>query len=296
MTKRDFLDIHDHDEATLRGILKRAGELKAGLKAGKRPKLLEDVQLGMIFEKASTRTRVSFEVGISQLGGHAVVMTSQDSQLGRGETIEDTARVLSRYLDMIMIRTFKHDSLQKLAEYADVPVINGLTDASHPCQVMTDVFTFEEHVGEIKGRTIAWVGDCNNMTQSWIHAADAFGFQLQIAAPEELAFMEVSSPNVTITQDLEEAVRGADAVTTDTWVSMGDNDAERRKALLAPYQVTDAVMNLAAEHAIFLHCLPAHREEEATGSVMDGARSVIFDEAENRLHVQKAIMLWCLGK
>jgi ornithine carbamoyltransferase len=257
--------------------------------------------LAAIFEFPSTRTRVSFDMAMRQLGGDTIVLNSNDMQLGRGESIADTARVLSRYVDAIMIRTDDHEKLQELAEYATVPVINGLTNNSHPCQLMADVMTFEEHRGSIKDKILTWSGDGNNMVTSYIHAAGQFGFELRIACPEELSpdpralkWAENVGANVHVSRDAAEAVTGAHCVITDTWVSMGD-DAANRHNLLSPYQVDEKLMAGADADAIFMHCLPAHREEEATTGVMDGPQSVIFDEAENRLHAQKAILRWCLG-
>ncbi len=257
----------------------------------------------MIFEKHSTRTRVSFEMGMVELGGHALVMNGSDLQLGRGETVADTARVLSRYVDAILLRCHDHTKLQELAAHAEVPVINGLTEFSHPCQIMADILTFEENLGVIKGKTIAWVGDGNNVAQSWIQASALFGFTINLACPKKLMplpevvnWAKKNGGDVVITEKPEEAVAGADAVITDTWVSMGDPNAEAQMALLKPYQVNEKLMSLAAKHAIFLHCLPAHRGEEVTAGVIDGPQSKVFDEAENRLHAQKAILLWCLGR
>jgi ornithine carbamoyltransferase len=256
----------------------------------------------MIFDKPSTRTRVSFEVAIKALGGDAVVLNSKDMQLGRGETIADTARVLSRYVDAIMIRTDLHSKLLELAEAATVPVINGLTDYSHPCQIMADVMTFEEQRGPIRDRTLAWVGDGNNMANSWVHAAQRFDFKLRLACPaglapaaEVLAWATERQAQVQLFEDPREAVAGADAILTDVWVSMGNRDAERRRRLLAPYQVDTALMAAAQPETLFMHCLPAHRGEEVAAEVIDGARSVVFDQAENRLHAQKGILTWCLG-
>jgi ornithine carbamoyltransferase len=291
-----FLDLDTLNADTLHSLLKRAKQLKAENLAGKTHHLLSGKHLAMIFEKASTRTRVSFEVGINQLGGQAVVLSAADSQLGRGETTADTARVLSRYVDLIMIRTFKHDTLAELAKHATVPVINGLTDFSHPCQIMTDILTVEETFGSIVGKKIAWVGDFNNVAMSWAHAAEKLGFTLHIACPEELWATGSFSQHVTVSANAEEAVAGADVVTTDTWLSMGDVDGEYKLAMLKPYQVNEELMRRAKSEAIFLHCLPAHREEEVTAAVIDGPQSKVWDEAENRLHMQKAIMLWCLGK
>ena len=301
MTGRHFLDIHELESADLRRIIDLAGDLKSegGRTAAER---LPQKTLAMIFDKPSTRTRVSFEVAIKALGGDAVVLNAKDMQLGRGETIEDTAKVLSRYVDAIMIRTDSHDKLLQLADAADVPVINGLTDFSHPCQIMADIMTFEEHRGPIRGRTLAWTGDGNNVTNSWIHAAQRFDFKLNIACPEALrpepdviAWADERQARVKIVDDPKEAVNGADAVMTDVWVSMGDAEADRRRRLLAPYQVNEELMKAATAETLFLHCLPAHRDEEVTASVIDGPQSVVFDQAENRLHAQKGILAWCLG-
>lgn len=296
---RHFLDLDRLSREELRGILDFGKSLKDGTAAEPRP--LIGKTLAMIFEKPSTRTRVSFEVGIRQLGGEAVVLSPEEMQLGRGETVEDTARVLSRYVDAIMIRTDAPEKLATLAEYATVPVINGLTDRSHPCQLMADVMTFEEHKGPITGRSVAWCGDGNNVATTWIHAAARFDFELRLACPAELtplpdavAWAKAQGANVTVTRDPEEAVEGVDCVVTDTWVSMGDKDAANRHNLLKPYQVTEALMARAADDAIFMHCLPAHREEEMTSGVIDGPQSVVWDEAENRLHAQKGILAWCM--
>jgi ornithine carbamoyltransferase len=253
----------------------------------------------MIFEKPSTRTRVSFDVGMTQLGGHVVVLGRDDCHLGRGETIGDTARVLSRYGDAIMIRTDAPAKLEELAAQASVPVINGLTDASHPCQLMADVMTFEEHRGAIAGRTLAWCGDGNNMAASWIHGAVVFGFHLRLACPPSLApppeLLEWAGDAVSLVPDAAGAVEGADCVLADAWVSMGDSDAEARHAMLAPYRVDAALMARAKGDALFMHCLPAHRGEEVTDEVLDGSSSVVWDEAENRLHAQKGILAWCMA-
>ncbi|WP_343560706.1 ornithine carbamoyltransferase [Kiloniella sp. b19] len=297
---KHFLSIRDFDTATLREILDLAKAIKNGTYKGE---LLPDQHLAMIFEKPSTRTRVSFQVGIEQLGGKAVLMDQAGSQLGHGESIADTARVLSRFVNGIMIRTSGEEKLLEMAEYASVPVINGLTDDSHPCQLMADMLTYEEHRGSIEGKRVVWVGDGNNVANSWIHCAARFNFALTLATPRELApSQEVvdwagsQNADITVTEDVQAAVAGADLVVTDTWVSMGQDGAERRKALLAPYQVNEDLMALAASDALFMHCLPAHRGEEATDAVLDGPHSVIFDEAENRLHAQKGIMVWCMGK
>ena len=296
-----FLDIHELESADLRQILDVAGELK-GEQGKQRAPRLGQKTLAMIFDKPSTRTRVSFEVAIKALGGDAVVLNAKDMQLGRGETIADTAKVLSRYVDAIMIRTDSHDKLVQMADAADVPVINGLTDFSHPCQIMADIMTFEEHRGAIRGRTLAWAGDGNNVANSWIHAAQRFDFSLNIACPDELRpnpdvvrWAEERQARIRILDDPNEAVAGADAVMTDVWVSMGDAEADRRRRLLAPYQVNDGLMAAATDETLFLHCLPAHRDEEVTASVIDGPQSVVFDQAENRLHAQKGILAWCLG-
>jgi len=256
----------------------------------------------MIFEKPSTRTRVSFQVGMQQLGGQVVVMSETESQLGRGETVADTARVLSRYADAIMIRTDDPKKLGDLEKHATVPVINGLTDSSHPCQIMADVMTFEEHRGPIDGKTVAWSGDGNNVANSWIHAAVRFGFSLRIACPDSLApddkilsWAKAEDGDITVTDDAARAVDGADLVNADSWVSMGDADANERRRLLEPYRVDQALMDKASSEALFMHCLPAHRGEEVTDEVMDGPQSVIWDEAENRLHAQKGILAWCFG-
>jgi len=300
-TEKNFLDIHDLDKAALRSILDLSTAMKTDLKAGSAKQPFLGKTLVMIFEKPSTRTRVSFQVGMQQLGGHVVVMGDQDTQLGRGETIADTAQVLSRYADIIMIRTDDPQKLKELAEYATVPVINGLTDYSHPCQIMADIMTFEEHAGPIKGKTVAWSGDGNNVVVSWIHAAVKFGFTLRIAAPaslqpnaETLAWAQDEGGAIEISETANDAVNGADLVVTDTWVSMGDKDAEQRKQILYPFQVNAQLMNQAADNALFMHCLPAHREEEVTKDVLEGPQSVIWDEAENRLHAQKGILAWCL--
>ena len=300
---RHFLDLHRLSTATLREILDLAGTLKKAHAEGKTADLFAGKTLVMIFEKPSTRTRVSFQVAMQQLGGHVVVVSEGESQLGRGETIADTARVLSRYADAIMIRTDDPGKLTEMAECASVPVINGLTDASHPCQIMADIMTFEDHLGAIEGRQIAWIGDGNNVAVSWLHAAVRIGFQFRIAAPASLALPRVlvewarsEGADIMVTEDALEAAAGADCLVTDTWVSMGDDeDRSRRKQLLAPYQVDANLMAKAGPDALFMHCLPAHRGDEVTEEVIDGAQSVVWDEAENRLHAQKGILAWCLG-
>jgi ornithine carbamoyltransferase len=262
----------------------------------------KDRILAMIFEKPSTRTRLSFDSAMRQLGGATIILRGDELQVGRGESIADTAKILSANVDAIMIRTGNPKVLTELAENATIPVINGLTDDSHPCQVMADVMTFEEKCGPIRGRKLAWVGDGNNMATSLIHAAVLFGFRLDLACPEELQpskavlqWAAARQGQIYVTTDPVKAVADAACVITDTWVSMGMKDAERRHRILAPYQVNDSLMNHAAKDAIFMHCLPAHRGEEVTADVIDGPRSVVFDEAENRLHVQKAILAWCFN-
>ncbi len=306
MAPRHFLDIDSYDTDTLRLILNCAHSLKKSFKngAGSRPKLAEGAVLAMLFEKSSTRTRVSFDVAMRQLGGETIVLNHSDMQLGRGETIADTARVLSRYVDAIMMRSTSHDTLIELAKYATVPVINGLSNKSHPCQILADILTLEEQKGALEPLTVAWVGDSNNVATSWIHAAVRFGFSLRLAAPKllqpSLSFMEWARSEggkLAIFEDPAEAVAGADCVTTDVWVSMGqEKGSGERIALLQPYQVNEALMAKAAPDAIFMHCLPAHRGREVTDGVIDGPQSVVFDEAENRLHVQRAILAWCLEK
>jgi ornithine carbamoyltransferase len=295
MTNKDFLAITDFDRAGLYDVLDVAAQMKRGA-YGARP--LAGQALAMIFEKSSTRTRVSFEVGAHQLGGHALFLSSRDIQIGRGEPIRDTARVLSRYVAVIMIRTFAHATVEELAEWSSVPVVNGLTDLLHPCQVMADVLTIRENLGaDLEPRRVAWVGDGNNMANSWLNAAYRFGFELRLACPEgygpDATILERARGvvNIMVTTDPAEAVEGADVVNTDVWASMGQEDeaAERRKAF-AGYCVDAALMEKAASDAIFLHCLPAHRGEEVTDEVIEGPRSRVFDEAENRLHVQKALM------
>lgn len=299
---RHFLDLSDIPADELRKVLDLSKVLKAKRKAGEVERPLLGKTLAMVFDKPSTRTRVSFDVGMRQLGGETIMLTGQEMQLGRGETIADTARVLSRFVDAIMIRILDHDDLTELAEYATVPVINGLTRISHPCQVMADVLTFEEHRGPIQGRQVAWVGDANNVLASWVHAAERFDFTMKVATPKELGprqalkeFVKRTKAKVTFMRDPEDAVEGVDCVLTDTWVSMGDKEAERRHNLLKPYQVNSALMARAHKDAIFMHCLPAHRGEEVTSDVMDGPQSVVFDEAENRLHAQKGILAWCFN-
>jgi ornithine carbamoyltransferase len=304
-----FLDIHKTDPNALRSILDDALKMKTARKGLPRATLdaekpLAGHMVALIFEKPSTRTRVSFDVGVRQMGGETMVLSGSDMQLGHGETIADTARVLSRYVDLIMIRTFDESVLLEMAEYADVPVINGLTDRTHPCQIMADVMTYEEHRGPIKGKKVVWCGDGNNVCASFLHAAAQFQFDLTFAGPAQLdpedefvGMARKAGCSIQIERDAHKAVQGADLVVADTWVSMHDSQStkERRHNQLRPYQVNQELMNIANDDALFMHCLPAHREEEVTSEVMDGPNSVIFDEAENRLHAQKAIMRYCLG-
>ncbi|WP_380057210.1 ornithine carbamoyltransferase [Falsihalocynthiibacter sp. SS001] len=304
-----FLDINKTDPADLRGMIDQAKAMKHA-RIGKPKGTPDDEQplagqmVALIFEKPSTRTRVSFDVGVRQMGGQTMILSGSDMQLGHGESIADTARVLSRYVDLIMIRTFEEATLLELAEYASVPVINGLTNRTHPCQIMADIQTFEEHNGPIRGKKVVWTGDGNNVAASFIHAAGQFGFDFTFAGPKELdpeaEFLEearAKGVKIEIERDAAKAVEGADLVVADTWVSMHDAQSarQRRHNLLYPYQVNKALMDKANSDALFMHCLPAHREEEVTNEVMDGPQSVIFDEAENRLHAQKAVMRWCLG-
>src|SRR5690349_532359 len=296
---RHFLDLRDFDTAALRQMLDVAANYK---RAGVSSRPLAGKTLALIFEKPSTRTRVSFEVGMRQLGGDVVVLSARDMQSGRGETPADTARVLSRYVDAIMLRTDDVAKLHELAHFATVPVINGLTDTSHPCQLMADVLTFEEHRGPIAGQVVAWCGDGNNVARSWIEAAVRFGFTLRLATPDPLrppagllAWAEAEGARIELTNDPLQAAAGARCVVTDAWVSMSDDAKESRHNLLAPYRVTSAVMASAAPDALFMHCLPAHRGEEVSEDVIDGPQSVVFDEAENRLHAQKGVLAWALG-
>ncbi len=307
---RHFLDLAALSPDEAREIIEKAKALKTtatedghgkGFIHPDRP--LADKGLAMVFEKPSTRTRVSFEMSIHQLGGTAIVLQGNDMQLGRGETVSDTAQVLSGFVDAVMLRADSHESLLEMAEHATVPVINALTDFSHPCQVMADVLTFEEHRGPIKGKKITWSGDGNNVAVSWIHAAVLFDCELVLACPKEFCpptqVLEWATNNggkVTLTHDPDEAAKGADCIITDTWISMGDSDADERIAILAPYQVNKKLLDSAKDDSLFMHCLPAHRGEEVTDEVIDGPQSVIWDEAENRLHIQKSILMWCFGK
>jgi ornithine carbamoyltransferase len=304
---KHFLDIADLDAAMLNGLIAEAirrKEARKGLAHGvpDADKPLEGRVLAMIFDKHSTRTRISFDVAMRQLGGSTIMLTGSEMQLAREETIADTARVLSRYVDVVMIRLLDHEMVQDLAANSAVPVINGLTKLSHPAQVLADVMTFEEHKGKIAGRLVAWSGDSNNVCASWIHAAVRLGFTLRVASPPELSarpalrdWVKANGGDVIFTDDPEAAVAGADCVVSDAWVSMGDEDSTKRHNLLKAYQVNGRLMARAGKDAIFMHCLPAHRGEEVTDEVIDGAQSVVWDEAENRLHAQKAILTWCLG-
>ena len=301
---RHFLDLADLSAGEIRRLLDTGVALKSRRRKGEAPaeRPLAGKTLAMIFDRPSTRTRVSFDVGMRELGGESIVLTGQEMQLGRGESIADTARVLSRYVDGIMIRILDHETLRELASHATVPVINGLTKSSHPCQIMADVMTFEEHRGPIAGRTVAWSGDVNNVLTSWMEAAGPLDFKLRVAAPRELSDRAglagkaaACAADIEVTDDPFEAVRDADAIVTDCWVSMGDEDETNRHNLLAPYQVNARLMSASSRDPIFMHCLPAHRDEEVTAEVIDGPRSVVFDEAENRLHAQKGILAWCLG-
>ena len=306
-TVRHFLDLWRLQPSDVRAILDDARARKAARKGWTQGRVDADRPadgrvLAMIFEKHSTRTRFSFDAAMRQLGGDTILSNAADMQIGRGEPIEDTAKVLSRMVDAIMLRSNAHEDLERLALASTVPVINGLSDRSHPCQIMADLLTFEEHRGEITGRTVAWVGDANNVCASFIHAATALGFTLNIACPPEyhpdlvdLARAAERQGQINTTNDPREAVRGADLVVTDTWVSMGDVDHDERMAALEPFQVDEALMDLAARDGVFMHCLPAHRGEEVTDEVIDGPRSLIWDEAENRLHAQKSILAWCFG-
>jgi ornithine carbamoyltransferase len=306
MAPRHFLDIDRVGAATLRRIIDMGHAMK---KAGKRvperlrPSGIGEAVLVLIFEKPSTRTRVSFDVAMRQLGGQTIALNHADLQSGRGETTSDTAKVLSRYCDAIVMRANRHQTLSELAENATVPVINGLTDRTHPCQIVADIMTFEEAKGPIRGRVIAWAGDGNNVAASWIQAAARLGFALHLACPPQLnpersvlEWARREGGRIALTDDPVEAVTGADCVVTDTWVSMGQqNDAARRKQLLGPYTIDERLMGKAAPDAIFMHCLPAYRGHEVKDTVIDGPQSVVWDEAENRLHAQKAILAWCLG-
>ncbi|MBU0584776.1 MAG: ornithine carbamoyltransferase [Alphaproteobacteria bacterium] len=299
---RHFTDLSAVSEGELRGMLTDASARKARLKAGERSRPLDGKVLAMIFDKPSTRTRVSFDVGMRQLGGETIMLTGTEMQLGRSETIADTAKVLSRYVDAIMIRTTAHERLLELTEHATVPVINGLTDDTHPCQLMADIMTFEEHRGPVAGKTISWIGDGNNVVHSLLEASARFSFNLRIAVPEgsepEGKYVDWARANggdVTIMRSPQDAADQADCIMTDCWVSMGQEHRARGHNVFLPYQVNADLMQKAKSDALFMHCLPAHRGEEVTDDVIDGPHSVVFDEAENRLHAQKAVLAWCLG-
>jgi len=299
---KHFLGLDQLDAETLRTILDLSGSLKNKTEVSPAPGPLINKTIIMIFEKPSTRTRVSFQVGIYQLGGNVILLDESNSHLGRGETMADTGRVLSRYADAIILRTDDPTKLKELAENATIPVINGLTDSSHPCQIMADIMTFEEHRGKISGRTIAWIGDGNNVAISWAQASVRFNFKIRFAMPsafslplEIVSWVNQENGQVYITEDPMEAVSGADLVITDTWNSMGNQRSKKKQAALRPYQVNDSLMSKATSDAIFMHCLPAHRGDEVTAEVLDGPQSVVWDEAENRLHAQKGILCWCLA-
>ena len=296
---RHFLTLLDLTSDELRSLIRRAHELKRGRQRGEINESLRHKVLGMIFEKSSTRTRVSFEAGMTQLGGAAMFLSPNDTQLGRGEPVEDTARVLSRMVDGIMIRTFAHETVETFAEYSTVPIINGLTDLVHPCQLLADMQTYFEHRGDIQGRTVAWIGDGNNMCHSYINAARRFDFRLRIACPEgydpDPAILDPAAERCEIVRDPMVAAEGVDLVVTDVWASMGQEEEQKqREAAFAGYQVTPELMARADEKALFMHCLPAHRGEEVAAEVIDAPDSVVWDEAENRLHAQKALLEFLL--
>jgi len=307
VSPRHFLDISDFDRHALDRLLGESARMKQARRGHPQGETepgrpLDGRILAMIFEKPSTRTRVSFDVAMRQMGGGTLFLSAEDMQLGRGETVADTARVLSRFVDAIMLRTSSSETLDELARNASVPVINGLTDKSHPCQVMADLLTLNEHKGPLDRLTVAWTGDSCNVTNSWMHAAARYGFAMRIASPAPLqpepaviGWAASNGGNITVTEDPYEAVKDADCIVTDTWVSMSTVDAGNRHNLLKPYQVNDRLMAAADPEAVFMHCLPAHRGEEVTAEVIDGPQSIVFDEAENRLHVQKAILAWCLA-
>jgi ornithine carbamoyltransferase len=295
MSTRHFLTLLDYSPEELRALLARATELKNIRKQGKIHTPLKGKTLAMIFEKSSTRTRVSFETGMVQLGGHALFLSPRDTQFGRGEPIEDSARVLSRMVDGVMIRTFEHAKVEKFAAHSSVPVINGLTDLVHPCQLLADMLTWFEHRGDIKGATVAWIGDGNNMCHSYINAAKQLGFSLNIACPQEYKpdthIVAQAKDRITITHDAASAAKNADLIITDVWASMGQEEEQNeRQKIFQPFQVNKELLSHANKDALFMHCLPAHRGEEVSAEVIDGPQSVVWDEAENRLHAQKALM------
>lgn len=299
---RHFLDLSAMTAENLRTIIDDAKVRKAATKAGTADKPLAGKMLAMIFEKPSTRTRVSFDVGMRQLGGETLFLSGTEMQLGRAETIGDTAKVLSRYVDAIMIRTTDHARMMEMAEYATVPVINALTDLTHPCQIMADIMTYEEHRGPVKGRTIAWTGDGNNVLHSLVEGAARFGYRMNMAVPlgsepedKILNWARNNGGDIMLCHDADQAVAGADCIVTDCWVSMNQEHRARGHNVFQPFQVNEALMQKADKDALFMHCLPAHRGEEVTNEVIDGPQSVVFDEAENRLHAQKSILAWCLN-
>jgi ornithine carbamoyltransferase len=301
MKTRHFLTLLDLSPAELETLVSRAIELKALHKAGTLHEPFKHRVLAMVFDKSSTRTRVSFETGMAQLGGHAIFLSPRDTQLGRGEPIEDSARVLSRMADVIMIRTYQHETLERFAEYSDVPVINALTDSYHPCQLLADMQTYYEHRGSIQGKTVSWIGDGNNMCHSYINAARQYDFRLNIACPAgylpDSAILDAAGDHAVLMDSAMDAANGANLVVTDVWASMGQEEEQARRQLaFADYQVNAAIMAAAASDALFMHCLPAHRGEEVTADVIDGGQSVVWDEAENRLHAQKALLELLLGK
>jgi ornithine carbamoyltransferase len=296
---RHFLTLLDHSPEELNWLIQRAIELKQMHKRGELYEPLRNRVLGMIFEKSSTRTRVSFEAGMAQLGGHAIFLSPRDTQLGRGEPVEDSARVLSRMVDIVMIRTFEHETVERFAAFSEVPVINALTDDFHPCQLLADIQTYVEHRGSIQGKTVAWIGDGNNMCHSYINAAQQFDFKLNIATPEGFEpsqfLVDEAGDRVTLMRDPKEAVRGVDLVATDVWASMGQEDEqEQRLRKFRDYQVSRELLDLADKDVLFMHCLPAHRGEEVSEDLLDDPRSVVWDEAENRLHAQKALLEFLL--
>ena len=300
MSTRHFLTLNDLSSGELHQLIQRAIELKAKQKAGEIYEPLKNKVLGMVFEKSSTRTRVSFETGMAQFGGHAIFLSPRDTQLGRGEPIEDSARVLSRMVDVIMIRTFEHEKIQRFAEYSQVPVINALTNEYHPCQLLADMQTYVEHRGEITGKRVAYIGDGNNMCHSYINAAKQFDFQLQIASPQgylpDASILASANGHASLVDSPRDAVQHADLVVTDVWASMGQEEEQKaREAAFANYQVGPELMSLARPDALFMHCLPAHRGEEVAAEVIDGKQSVVWDEAENRLHSQKALLEFLIG-
>jgi len=299
MSIRHFLTLRNFKPAELEQLIVDGIELKAKTKAGEIYEPLKNKTLGMVFEKSSTRTRVSFETGMTQLGGHAIFLSPRDTQLGRGEPIEDTAQVLSRMVDIIMVRTYEHEKIETFAKYSQTPVINALTDLYHPCQLLADMQTYYEHRGSIKGAKVAWIGDGNNMCHSYINAAAQYGFKLDIACPDEFKpnadILAAAGQQVTLGNDIEAAAKNADLIVTDVWSSMGQEDEQSlRVEKFKDFEVTQRVMSLADKEAIFMHCLPAHRGEEVSAEVIDGPQSVVWEEAENRLHSQKALMMFLI--